>query len=217
MTAFLRTAAARSTEIQDMVHSARTALLNEVAPGERAYVRMDYFPDPARPSIAFPVFDLVKWQAEVRDWTHFEPLVKVKKSVRLPQAYIVPAAETTLLELLNRHQLRLWKLTAPAMLMLEKYQILHVASRSEEERPMPELDLEKISEKTALAVGDVVVFLNQPARRLIPLLLEPESSWGILTNTGEVPSQFSAYAHEGGIYPIMRLMEKINLPLEEIK
>jgi hypothetical protein len=217
MTAFLRIAAAKSAEILGMVRSARAALLNEVAPGERAYVRMDYFPDPARPSIAFPIFDLVKWQAATRDWNHFEPLVKVKKSVRLPQAYVIPAAETSLLQLLKRHQLRMWRLTAPATLMLEKYQILHVASRIEEERPMPELDLDKISEKTALAAGAVVIFLNQPARRLIPLLLEPESSWGILTDTGEVPSQFSGYAREGSFYPVMRLMEKAALPLEEIK
>jgi hypothetical protein len=217
LTAFLRTAAAKNAEILAMVRSARAALLKEVAPGERAYVRMDYFPDPTRPSIAFPVFDLVKWQAEVREWKRFEPLVKIKKSVRLPQGYIIPAAETALIELLQRHQMRLWKLTAPAAAVLEKYQVLHAASRIEEDRPMPEFDLEKISEKTALAAGDVVIFLNQPARLLIPLLLEPESSWGILTDTGGVPSQFSAYAKEGCIYPVMRLMEKTGLPLEEIK
>jgi hypothetical protein len=217
MTAFLDTAAGNSAEILGLVHSARAVLLEEVAPAERAYVRMDYFPDPTRPSIAFPVFDLLKWQAEVRDWKRFEPLVKIKKSVRLPQAYIIPAAETMLIELLKRHQLRLWRLTATAAPMLEKYRILHVASRIEEERPMPELDLEKINEKTALAAGDMVIFLNQPARRLIPLLLEPESSWGILTDTGEMSSQFSVYAKEGGTYPIMRLMEKTDLPLEEIK
>ena len=217
LTAFLRTAAAKNAEILDMVRSARAALLKEVAPGERAYVRMDYFPDPARPSIAFPVFDLVKWQAEVREWKRFEPLVKVKKSVRLPQGYIIPAAETALIELLQRHQMRLWKLTAPTAVVLEKYQVLHAASRIEEDRPMPEFDLEKISEKTALAVGDVVIFLNQPARLLIPLLLEPESSWGILTDTGGIPSPFSAFAREGGSYPVMRLMEKAELPLEEIK
>ena len=82
---------------------------------------------------------------------------------------------------------------------------------------MPELDLEKLNEITALAAGDMVIFLNQPARRLIPLLLEPESSWGILTDTGEVPSQFGGYTREGSVYPIMRLMEKTALPLEEIK
>ena len=54
-------------------------------------------------------------------------------------------------------------------------------------------------------------------RHLIPLLLEPESSWGILTDTGEVPSMFSHYAQEGKTYPIMRQMEKTDLPLEEIK
>jgi hypothetical protein len=217
MTAFLSTAAGKNAEILALVRSARAALLQEVATGERAYVRMDYFPDPRRPSITFPVFDLVKWQAGVREWKNFEPLVKVKKSVRLPQAYVIPASETALLELLKRHQLRLWRLTAPAEAQLEKYKILHTASRLEEERSMPELDLEKISEKTELAAGDVLIFLNQPARLLIPLLLEPESSWGILTDSGGVPTQFSGYAREDGVYPIMRLMEKADLPLEEIK
>jgi hypothetical protein len=217
MTAFLFAAAARSDEIMNLVRTARAGLLQEVATDERAFVRMDYFPDPARPSVAFPVFNLAEWKAETREWKNFAPLVKIKKSVRLPQTYIIPAAETMLIELLKRHQLRLWRLTAPAAPMLEKYRILHVASRIEEERPMPELDLEKINEKTALAAGDVVIFLNQPARRLVPLLLEPESSWGILTDTGEMSTQFSVYAKEGGTYPIMRLMEKTDLPLEEIK
>jgi hypothetical protein len=217
MTAFLRTAAGKSAAILGMVRAARAALLKDVAPGERSYVRMDYFPDPARPTIAFPVFDLVKWQAEVRDWNHFEPLVKVKKSVRLPIAYVIPGNEARLIELLQRHQMRLFRLTAPAEATVERYQVLHAAARIEEEISKPEFDLEKISEKTGLHKGDVVVFLNQRARLLIPLILEPESSWGILTDTGEVPSQFSAYAKEGGVYPVMRLMEKAALPLEEIK
>jgi hypothetical protein len=215
MTAFLHAIPGRSAEILGLVNTARAALLREVAPGERAYVRMDYFPDPARPTIAFPVFDLVKWKAEMRDWPRFEPLVKVKKSVPLPVAYVIPGREAGLIELLRRHQLRLWRLTAPAAPTVEKYRVLHAASRTEEERSMPELDLEKVSEKTELQAGDIVVFLNQRARLLIPLLLEPESSWGILTDTGDIPSQFSAYAREGGIFPVMRLMEKAELPLEE--
>jgi hypothetical protein len=217
MTAFLLVAAARGNEIIDLVRAARAGLLQEVAAGERAFVRMDYFPDPARPSIAFPVFNLAEWKAETREWKNFAPLVKIKKSVRLPRAYVIPAAETALIELLQRHQMRLFRLTASAEATVERYQVLHVAARIEEETSKPELDLEKTSERTVLQAGDVVVFLNQPARRLIPLLLEPESSWGILTDTGEVPSAFGAYMREGGVYPVMRLMDKIELPLEEIR
>ncbi|MCX6558396.1 MAG: DUF2817 domain-containing protein [Candidatus Aminicenantes bacterium] len=217
MTAFLRTVAERGGEIMNLVRTARTGLLQEVAADERAFVRMDYFPDPARPSIAFPVFNLAEWKAETREWKNFAPLVKIKKSVPLPFAYIIPATETALIELLQRHQMRLFRLTAPAAATVERYQVLHVAGRIEEEISKPELDLEKTSEKTGLHAGDVVVFLNQPARRLIPLLLEPESSWGILTDTGEVPAAFGAYMREGGVYPVMRLMEKIELPLEEIE
>jgi len=217
MKAFLQAAADRSGEILALVRGARSRLLREVAPGERAFVRMDYFPDPARPAITVPVFNLEEWKAEAREWKNFTPLVKVKKSVRLPVAYVIPGGEARLVELLQRHQMRLSRLTAPAEATVEKYRVLHAAARIEEDRSMPELDLEKARERTPLQAGDVVVFLNQRARLLLPLLLEPESSWGILTDTGEVPSQFGAYATEGGTYPVMRLMEKAELPLEEIQ
>ena len=72
---------------------------------------------------------------------------------------------------------------------------------------MPEFDLEKSVEKTELNTGDFVIFLNQRARLLLPLLLEPESSWGIMTDTGGFPSAFSSYAREGHCYPILRLTD----------
>ena len=155
--------------------------------------------------------------AETREWKNFQPLVKVKKSVRVPIAYVIPGKEAKLIELLQRHQVALFRLAAPAEATVEKYRILHAAARIEEEDPLPEFDLERESERTALAAGDIVVFLAQRARLLLPLILEPESSWGIMTDTGEVPSQFSEYAREGGTYPVLRLMEKVELSLEEIK
>jgi hypothetical protein len=217
MTAFLRTAAARGAEILAMVRQARARLLTEVAAGERALVRMDYFPDPARPALSVPVFNLEEWRAESREWRNFEPLVKVKKSVALPAAYIIPGGEAELIALLQRHQVRLFRLTAPAEVSVERYRVLHAAGRIEEEIPKPEFDLEKTAEKAQLQPGDVVAWLPQRARLLLPLLLEPESSWGILTDTGGAPSPFAAYAREGGTYPILRLMAKAELPLEEMR
>lgn len=217
MKAFLQSAAERGGEILAMVRAARALLLQEVAPGERALVRMDYFPDPARPTIAVPVFNLEEWRAEVRAWPRFEPLVKVKKSVGLPAAYVVPGGEVGLVALLRRHQVQLFRLTAPAEAVVERYRVLHAAGRIEEESPKPEFDLEKTREKVGLQPGDVVVWLPQRARLLLPLLLEPESSWGILTDSGGVASEFSAFVREGETYPVMRLMEKTELPLEEIK
>ncbi|MBN2345670.1 MAG: hypothetical protein JXO51_04705 [Candidatus Aminicenantes bacterium] len=215
--AFLEVCGEHGPEIMATVRAARSRLIGDVAPGERAYVRMDYFPDPEHPSIRFPVFNLEKWRAEFREWSCFEPLVKVKKSVPLPAAYVIPGGESALIDLLRRHGLRLHRLAAPAELELETTRVLHVAARLEEERTLPEYDLEKASARIRLPAGDVLVFLRQRGRLLIPLLLEPESSWGILTDTGGVPSRFAHYAREGKTYPVLRLMEKADLPLEEIK
>lgn len=216
MTAFLSTAASRGGEILAMVSAARARLLAPVAPGERAFVRMDYFPDPARPSVAFPVFNLEEWRAETREWKNFEPLVKVKKSVRVPAAYVIPGKEAGLIALLQRHQVRLQRLTAPAEALVEQYRVLHAAARLEEESVKPEFDLETETARTVLRRGDVLAFLPQRARLLLPLLLEPESSWGIMTDTGGLASEFGAYAREGETYPILRLMEKADMPLEEM-
>lgn len=207
MKAFLKTVADRSQTILSMVLTARARLLEKVGPDERAFTRMDYFPDPGQPTIAFPVFNLEEWRAETQNWQRFEPLVKVKRSVRLPVAYIVPAQETNLIDMLQRHQVQMFQLKAPVAATVERYRILHVAARIEEERSMPEFDLEKSVEKTELNTGDFVIFLNQRARLLLPLLLEPESSWGIMTDTGGLPSAFSSYAREGHCYPILRLTD----------
>ena len=217
MTAFLREAARRAPEVLARVNAARARLLAPVDPGERAFVRMDYFPDPARPSVAFPVFNLQEWRAETREWKNFEPLVKVKKSVRLPLAYVIPGGESRLVALLRRHQVRLQRLAAPAQARVEAYRVLHAAARLEEESVKPEFDLETVSGTVTLAEGDVLAFLPQRARRLLPLLLEPESSWGIMTDTGGQESGFAAYGREGGTYPVLRLMEKAELRLEELE
>lgn len=217
MTAFLREASRRAPEILSLVGAARARLLAPVAPGERAFVRMDYFPDPARPAVTFPVFNLQEWRAETQEWKNFEPLVKIKKSVRLPLAYVIPGGETRLVDLLRRHQVRLQRLAAPAQARVEAYRVLHAAARLEEESVKPEFDLETVSGTVTLSKGDVLAFLPQRARRLLPLLLEPESSWGIMTDTGGQVSEFVAYGREGGTYPVLRLMEKTDLMLEELE
>jgi hypothetical protein len=217
MTAFLREAARRAPEILSLVGAARHRLLAPVEPGERAFVRMDYFPDPERPAIAFPVFNLHEWRAETREWKNFEPLVKVKKSVRVPLAYVIPGNETRLIDLLRRHQVRLLRLAAPAAARVESYRVLHAAARLEEESVKPEFDLETVSGTVTLAKGDVLAFLPQRARRLLPLLLEPESSWGIMTDSGGQESEFAAYGREGAAYPVLRLMEPAELSLEELE
>ncbi len=191
MMAFLQTSAERSLEILTMVRSARARLLEKINGNDRVFVRMDYFPDPYQPTISFPVFNLNEWKSEWQDWSRFEPVVKVKKSLRLPIAYVVPSREEELIDLLERHHIIMQRITDPVSITVEKYRMFYISSRIEEERSMPEFDLEKYNDKTSLQQGDIIIFLNQKARNLIPLILEPESSWGILTETGGHPSRFS--------------------------
>ena len=169
MTAFLHTAAAKSGEILGMVRPARAALLEEVAPGERAFVRMDYFPRPRpaqhrlpgiRPGEVAgrgPRLEALRTAGQGQEKRPLAAgLCHPGRGNRADRTAQAPPAAPVAADGPGRGAC--WKNTA----------ILHVAARIEEERSMPEFDLEKISEKTELAAGDVVVFLSQPARLLDP-------------------------------------------------
>ncbi len=203
--AFLATVAERRTEIVRAVRDARRRVISGADLPPRAFIQMDYFPDPERKTLSFPVFDLEAWRAEDRPLDHFEPRVQIKKSVARPTAYVIPGGEKALLDLLVRHHIRTDTVTTRRTVDLEHYRIWHVAARMEEELTMPCIDTELRTDPATLEPGDVLVPLHQPAGLLIPLLLEPASSWGILTDSGNVPSLFATYAQPGQDYPVRRL------------
>jgi hypothetical protein len=211
--AFLSAAAAHASSALALIRRERAALLAERPPDDRALVQMDYGPDPARPTLAMPVFNVFEWREEVREFDRFEPLVRVKKSVPRPLAYLIPAAQSGLLELLQRHEVELQVLTADIRVKASRYRVLHLAERHEEEQTKPAVDLTEETGEFPLEEGDVVVFTRQPAALLLPLLLEPESTWGVCTDTGGVASPFADYLAPGETYPVYRLMEPAELPL----
>jgi len=216
MRAFLATAAEQATAALALVRRERAALTAAPVPPGRALVQMDYGPDPERPTLAMPVFNVFEWRDEVRDFGNFEPLVRVKRSVAIPAAYVIPARERQLLSLLRRHQVERHALTGDLRLTVSSYRILHLAERQEEEQTKPAVDLEAVMEQVAFQRDDVVVFTRQPAARLLPLLLEPESTWGICTDTGGLPSAFGHYLAPGGTYPVYRLLSPRDLPVRRL-
>ncbi len=214
ITAFLKTAANHRAEIINIVRSAREELLQESqSPNGYVHIQMDYFKDSAQDSLIMPVFDLYKWQKAEKKLGKYEPLVKVKKSVERPYAYIFSQKEKKLIDLLFKHEIKMSQIVADIDTEVEAYTILHVTPIREEDKQTEYVDA-IVKRENKKIKGNVLVVLNQRAANLIPLLLEPQSSWSIVTERSGREYRFKEYLEEGKEYPIFRLMNPIKVDLE---
>jgi hypothetical protein len=212
MLAFLNTISGNRQEILKIVRESRRKILDE-SDTNRSLLQMEYFPDSTRTTVNFPVFNLNEWKREYRDLEHFEPDVQVRRSVRKPVAYIIPADQQELIDILNRHQIEMYRLTADAEVPVEIYHIWHVSQMLEEELMIPCVDAELRLEKQVIPAGSRIVFLNQRAGLLLPLLLEPQSSYGLFTEASGRDFSLTGLLQAGTDYPILRLVERSELPL----
>lgn len=198
---FLRTTERHAETIKTIVGAAR----ERMADSDRSYIQMEYFPDESQPTLNFPVFDLDSWTAADRDIEHFKPLVKIKKSVSKPAAYFFPATETELIELLNRHRIPMLHLQGQQKAETETYRVKHITDAVDEEKPTLAIDLEKTVQDRTLEDGTILVPVHGAAANLVPLLLEPESTWGIVSSRAMGKYRFETYLAEGKPYPVGRL------------
>lgn len=200
---FLMSVAGHAEEIRAGVWDVRQRMMVLPDAGERAPVRVDHGPDPREPAVQLPVLILDNWEVETRSFEPFHGKIQIKRTVSYPIAYHIPASETELIKLLQRHGIAMDAVDQPKVVSVERYRILHVSTRTEEELEMPELDLVKVRETETIQPGDILVDLNQSARDLLVLLLEPESSFGVLAPGGD--HSFDRYL-KAGIFPVTRIM-----------
>lgn len=213
--ALLSTVANHRKEIKSIVDSSRGELLdNSYEEKEFSYIQMDYFPDPEQETLAFPVFDLYTWQRAERQLEHYEPVVKVRKSVEKPYAYVFSGNEERMIDLLFRHQIEMRLIKEDVDIDVETYTIRHVTPYTEEDKLAIYVDASMQTERVRMQQGSVMVLLNQRASKLIPLLLEPQSSWGIVTENSGREYRFVEYLQEGQQYPIFRIMNAVKVDTE---
>ena len=204
---FLRTTDRHAGNMLSIVNRARS----RTADGKHSLIQMEYFADEDNPTLNFPVFDLNSWTHTDRDLENFKPLVKVKKSVTKPAAYLFPASETELVELLKKHRIPIRALVSDQQATIETYQIKHITDAIDEEKPTLLIDLEKTVQNETLQTGTIIVPVEGAASNLIPLLLEPESTWGIVSSRATGTYRFDGYLVEGKPYPVKRLASIENL------
>lgn len=211
---FLKITDRYAGEILSLVRQARL----RTAETDRSLIQMDYFPDEENPVLNFPVFELSSWTHTNKDLESFKPLVKVKKSVSKPAAYSFAASETQLIALLNRHRIPLLVLKNDQPAETETYLIKHVTDATDEEKPTYLIDLDKTVQVETLPAGTIIVPVTGAPSNLIPLVLEPESTWGIVSERATGKYRFASYLVEGQPYPIKRLasIEQLDTEILEV-
>jgi hypothetical protein len=154
-----------------------------------------------------PVFDINTWKRTEKELGQYEPVVKIKAEIEKSVAYIFSQEREKLVKLLMKHRIQLSRFKAPAELDVEAYTILHVNRVMEEDKLTEYVDADVRTVSKTIEKGDVIVYLNQKAGNLLPLLLEPQSSYSICTERSGREYRFEDYLTEGREYPIYRLME----------
>lgn len=214
MSAFLETVSENSGAILKIVNNARGKIIESSDDSEKlAHIQMDYYQDSADSLFKFPVFDLYEWRGVEKKFDCFHSKVKVRKSVEKPIAYVIPSGEKELIELLKKHNIKLKTLPEACEVELEIYNIRHVTEMIEEDMSVPYVDVSISNEKRELQSGMIFVFFDQPAGNLIPLLLEPQSTIGIFSESGLKDNVFMKFLQEGSEYPIYRLDKPVEVKL----
>jgi hypothetical protein len=188
------------------VHNARSRLLDPNF-AYRPALQYDYYPDPAQPTITFPVFDLYRWEVVQRELDNYHGLVRVKQSVPEAQGYLVPSGEARLREVLDRHGIRYRVLEQDTTMNVEVWHIRHVTRMDEEGLTLPYVDADLREHVREIDRRTLFIPTLQPARLLLPLMLEPQSSRGLVTEPGAHQFHFGAWLEEGEDYPILRVRQ----------
>ena len=209
---FLNTVQRHAGDILPLVKQARMRMADQ----GQSYIQMEYFPDKDNPALTFPVFEINSWTHSNTDLANFKPLVKIKKSVSKPAAYSFAASQTKLVELLKRHRFSMLVLKGDQQAETETYRIKHITDGIDEEKHTYLVDLEKTVQNETLKAGTIIVPVEGAASNLIPLILEPESTWGIVATRAAGKDRFDSFLTEGKSYPVKRLTSIEQLETEKL-
>ena len=213
LVAFLEVVAENARDILQLVNTSRQDLLLQ-AQGKYAHIQMDYFPDSLQKTLTYPVFNFSVWKRVEKELHNFEPLVKIKKSIVKPWAYIFSQKEEALNTLLKKHQIKIQHLKQNVTVEVESYSILHVTPAVDEDKSILNIDVEKRIGQKNYKKGDIIVPLDQSAANLIPLLFEPQSTYNICQKRNGHQYRFEDYIKSGQDYPIARIMQFVKLPVD---
>ena len=151
-------------------------------------------------SVQMPVYD------------RFEPVLEQ----RLPYAWVIPAAQAPLLEHLRRHGVFVERAAVAGTVRAERFLIDTVVREARTFQGHQEVRLEgrwETVDSMALDTSAYVIRGGHPLGILALYLIEPQSDDGLVTWNFLDPWLPPAGAASGAPYPIVRVLERIAVPL----
>ncbi len=204
ITSFLESCRTHRSEMATLSRNARMKWKN---PQDEAplYLAFSYVADPSQPEITLPLRKIDTGEL-IKHIFSYRGSVEYHSPFILPIFYVITAQQEIVQDILARHHITLETMNHRSDLVVE---IQHVLSRKDEEmdaeKGCPKYSVMESQEKYVLNPENLIVNLSQPARRLIPLLLELRSSSGLFKS-----KEFCHLVEPGRNYFIYRTRE---LPL----
>ncbi len=200
MKAFLGFLSENAGEVKRLVEAERDSLTGKSVTPEVALV-MDYVKDPARPSVTVGVIDIQTGAKETRTYDDFDPLVQTTLAVQRPLGYAIPADQTDVLAVLERHGIQTAPAGTPMRAVVESYRIESVTPGTKEDKEFLEVGVSTTRGDAVIPADEVIVWCDQISTNLIVALLEPQSQWGL----APLPD-FGHLMEVGSRYPIRRIV-----------
>jgi hypothetical protein len=172
------------------------ARLASLKPGESLAMRMEHFS--AGGTLRIPILALGTQRESTWTVTPYHEKVRVSKSALSPQGYVIPGEETTIIDLLKRHHVATTRIRKATRFVASRYVIDSVGFEVAEEETLPRPYVTLKESNVMVRAGDVMVRTKQLHSVFLPILLEPESQWGLMKYPQLGVSR-------NGRYPVLRI------------
>ena len=110
----------------------------------------------------------------------YESSLRATRTVRMPYAYAIPYSKDKLLDVLHSHGFTSTRLDTPEPCRAQRYLILESEPSESKEKPRPPSNVRLITIEEEKDLSGYVIFSTfQEGGRSLPLLLEPQSEYGL--------------------------------------
>ena len=176
---------AMRAQVKQTVAAARESWRGPEADGSLV-LKSEYAPDSEQEKIEIPLIEMASGKRVKRTFD-YHGKVKTIEKLQPPPAYLIKDHQEQIAALLQRHGVAVERLTVAATFPGTRREITHLnvtPPLPERHRFNIELELDAKAVEVHAKPGDLLVSLNQPQGRLVPLLLEPMSSTSIYQEPG---------------------------------
>lgn len=184
-----------SQEIKQIVGKERSRLL--ALTGQPIGLRMDHFQ--GKGELIIPVRNVRTGRDTTWRVKPYHGEVRLQTSVLLPERYFLERKDSSIVELLRRHHIKVDVITEETPIHATAYFIDSTRRADIEEETQPLVSVSHRQLDKTLRPGDFVISTRQLQSMLLAIILEPESMWG-LTKYGQF-----AYLLKEKQYPILRV------------